>query len=77
MIRFWLKPFEGIDLSQHWDADLTRLDYFLNALNYRIEMAVVSDAKLYIVCATSRDHAIAFADVQSHGLLAHHMLPCF
>src|SRR2546423_3630085 len=77
MILWWIERLKGIYLRQHRLSDFTRLNDFLNAFNHWIEMAVVSAAELYLIGATSGDHAIAFAHIHRHRLFAQHMFPCF
>ena len=40
-------------------------------------MAVVSDAELYIISATSSGHALTFAHIHRHWLFTEHMSPRF
>src|SRR6185369_124879 len=77
IIRPRIELFEGINLREHRNAQLTRLNYLFDACDHRVKMAVVSDAELYIIRSARGDHRVAFSQIDGHRLLTQHMFAGF
>src|SRR5581483_9700703 len=74
MCRWRIEPFKRIHLRENWFANFTRRQDSSDAVNHRIEVAVVGDTKPHTVFRTSGDHLVTLGNVHRHWLLTKNML---